>query len=98
MTQKAQGQMTRLRVFRFLKQHMLATGDCPTAKLVGAAIGIDSSWAAVVMRELKGADGLPVPITEGETRRQEGVAKSVEVRTEEHELDLVEIFQTVGCE
>lgn len=52
----------RLRVFRFVKEHMELHGECPTAGMVAEALDLSKNTALLDMRRLHGAAGLPLPI------------------------------------
>jgi len=67
-TRYTPGRVTRLRVFRYVKREMEATGECPTSTDVAAALDMNASYAADHMRALRNADGLPFAIPEGAQR------------------------------
>lgn len=62
------GRANRLRVFGYVKRAMEATGECPTAAAVSAAIGLGPRTVAYHMCALRHADGLPFAIPEGAQR------------------------------
>jgi len=64
----ASGRVARLRVFRYVKREMEATGECPTSTDVAAELGMSAHYAANHMRALRNADGLPFAIPEGAQR------------------------------
>lgn len=64
-----QGRINRLRVFSTVKKLMEETGQCPTSVEVAAVTGLAAQSAAVHMRALARADGLPFPIPCGKSRR-----------------------------
>lgn len=63
----SQSTLTRLRVFRHLKQHMERWGVCPAREQVGAALGITPQAASHHMLALARAraEGLPEEIPIG---------------------------------
>jgi len=62
------GQANRLRVFAAVKAHMEATGECPLATDIAEKVGLSPAAVLLHMKGLRGATGLPVPITNGRKR------------------------------
>jgi hypothetical protein len=62
MNIKTKGQVTRLRVFNYLKRVMDKEGRVPTGEEVGSVIDISPRMAQIHMRALDGADGLSMRI------------------------------------
>ena len=58
-----QMQMTRLKVFHYLKKVMTEENRCPTAVETGQSIGVCKQTAAAHMRGLQGAAGLPLMLS-----------------------------------
>lgn len=54
----------RLRVFRYVKEHMELYGECPTRNMVADALGMPISTARDHMAALREADGLPLPFND----------------------------------
>ena len=67
---RIRGQARRLQIFALIKQAMDATGQCPTAVEIAAAVGITPSTAWLHMRALRNATGLPMPIPDSRERNE----------------------------
>lgn len=62
------GRVNRLRVFRYVKQAMEHTGQCPPAIEVSEEIGLSEQAVRRHMDALRHAAGLPFPIPTGSQR------------------------------
>lgn len=62
------GQITRLRVFNYLKRVMTDEQRCPDGVEVSKALGISGACARIHMLALDGATGLPMRVASGRKR------------------------------
>jgi len=93
------GQITRLKVFSFIKSWMTRFGECPAAALVAEELNISLSSSTLHMRALQNATGLPFPIPSSAARQGAyGTPKSSQARLarglqiDENTLDLLSLF------